>query len=149
MGIDKSILISGQEVILKGKVTTYPARSRYQMIVNHISVSGAGDLMKKLEENKRLLLEEGIFEDYHKHPLPFAPQKIGLVTSLTGAVLHDIIHRITERCPVNILVCPTKMQGAGTALDVIAGINSLSILQRYRSHNSSPWWRKFRRPMGV
>ena len=125
IGIDKSVLQVGQEVVLKGKVTTYPARSRYQIVVSHISSSGLGDLIKKLEENKRLLLQEGIFEAYHKHPLPFMPRKIGLVTSLTGAVLHDIINRITERCPINILVRPTKMQGTGAAIDVMAGINSL------------------------
>jgi exodeoxyribonuclease VII large subunit len=87
----------GMEVIVTGRVTTYPARSRYQVVVESIELAGEGALLKLLEDRRRRLAEEGLFNSERKRPLPYLPNVIGVVTSPTGAVIRDILHRLADR----------------------------------------------------
>ncbi|MDP2194266.1 MAG: exodeoxyribonuclease VII large subunit [Alphaproteobacteria bacterium] len=119
-------LKEGSEVIATGRITTYPARSKYQIVVTQVEHSGQGDLMKRLLENKEKFQAEGLFD--HKRPLPKFPQRIGIVTSATGAVIRDILHRLKDRYPCHVLVWPVLVQGAGTVQQVaqaIKGFNEL------------------------
>ncbi len=95
----------GLEVIATGKVTTYPGKSTYQIIVDALEPAGIGALMALVEERRRKLAAEGLFDEARKRPLPFLPLCIGVVTSPTGAVIRDILHRISERFPRHVLVC--------------------------------------------
>ncbi|MHB2266995.1 exodeoxyribonuclease VII large subunit [Aliihoeflea sp. PC F10.4] len=118
----------GMEVIASGKLTTYPGSSKYQIVIDNIEPAGAGALMALLEERKRRLAAEGLFEAERKRPLPFMPRTIGVITSPTGAVIRDIIHRITDRFPVHVVVWPVRVQGETTGAEVsnaIAGFNAL------------------------
>src|SRR5690606_15137651 len=92
----------GLEIIATGKLTTYPGSSKYQIVIDSIEPAGAGALMALLEERKKKLAAEGLFDDARKKPLPFMPRVIGVVTSPTGAVIRDIIHRISDRFPVHV-----------------------------------------------
>ena len=119
-------LKEGAEVIATGRITTYPARSKYQMIVTQAELSGQGDLMKKLLENKAKFQEEGLFNN--NRPLPKFPKTIGIVTSKTGAVIQDMLHRLRQRYPCHVLVWPVLVQGKGTVeqvTDAIRGFNAL------------------------
>ncbi len=123
----------GLEVSLFGRVTTYESRSNYQIIVEEITIAGIGALLEAINKRKQKLLLEGLFDQIHKKTLPFFPQKIAVITSKTGAVIQDIINRITARCPTNILLYPSLMQGNQAAKEVIAGIryfNKLPIAKR-------------------
>lgn len=115
-------LEEGMEVIVTGKFTTYPARSNYQLIVNEIEMAGIGAILKMLEERKRKLAAEGLFDESRKKPLPKLPQTIGVVTSPTGAAFQDIQNRLRERFPVHVLLYPATVQGATAAAEVAAGI---------------------------
>ncbi len=118
----------GMEVIATGRLTTYPGRSKYQMVVEQIELSGQGSLLKLLEERKNKLAAEGLFAAERKRPIPFLPEVIGVVTSPTGAVIRDILHRLAERFPRRVLVWPVLVQGEGAAEQVaraIAGFNAL------------------------
>ena len=118
----------GLEVVATGKISTYPGRSRYQIVVERLELSGAGALLALLEARKKALAEEGLFDEARKRDLPYLPQTIGVVTSPTGAVIRDILHRIGDRFPRRVLVWPVKVQGAGAAEEVaaaIAGFNRL------------------------
>ena len=118
----------GMEVIATGRLTTYPGSSKYQIVIDSIEPAGAGALMALLEERKRRLAAEGLFEASRKRPLPFMPRVIGVVTSPTGAVIRDIIHRIDDRFPLHVLVWPVRVQGETTGAEVsaaIAGFNRL------------------------
>ncbi len=115
-------LEEGMEVIVTGKFTTYPARSNYQLIVNEIEMAGIGAILKMLEERKRKLATEGLFDESRKKPLPKLPQTIGVVTSPTGAAFQDIQNRLRERFPVHVLLYPATVQGATAAAEVAAGI---------------------------
>ena len=115
-------LEEGMEVIVTGKFTTYPARSNYQLIVNEIEMAGIGAILKMLEERKRKLAAEGLFDELRKKPLPKLPQTIGVVTSPTGAAFQDIQNRLRERFPVHVLLYPATVQGATAAAEVAAGI---------------------------
>jgi exodeoxyribonuclease VII large subunit len=118
----------GMEVIASGKLTTYPGSSKYQIVIDNIEPAGAGALMALLEERKRKLAAEGLFEEGRKRPLPFMPRVIGVVTSPTGAVIRDIIHRITDRFPLHVVVWPVRVQGETTGAEVsaaVAGFNRL------------------------
>ena len=119
-------LKEGTEVIATGRITTYPARSKYQMIVTQAELSGQGDLMKKLLENKAKFQEEGLFNN--NRPLPKFPKTIGIVTSATGAVIQDILHRLRQRYPCHVLVWPVLVQGNGTAKQVADAINGFNTL---------------------
>ncbi len=119
----------GMEVICQGRITTYGARSKYQMIVDHMEVAGIGELLALLEERKKKLEAEGLFDPSRKKKLPFLPNVIGIVTSPTGAVIQDILHRLKERFPVHVLVWPVTVQGETAAREVaqaIEGFNTLS-----------------------
>ena len=115
-------LEDGLEVIITGRFTTYPARSNYQIICSEIEMAGAGAILKMLEERKRKLAAEGLFDASRKKPLPHLPQRIGVVTSPTGAAFQDIQNRLRERFPVAVVLYPATVQGATAAAEVAAGI---------------------------
>ncbi|TNE63861.1 MAG: exodeoxyribonuclease VII large subunit [Alphaproteobacteria bacterium] len=118
----------GLEVICTGKLTTYPARSKYQMVVDHMEPAGAGALMALLEERKKKLAAEGLFDPARKRPIPFLPKVIGVVTSPTGAVIRDILHRLNDRFPRHVLVWPVLVQGQGAAEQVAAAIRGFNAI---------------------
>jgi exodeoxyribonuclease VII large subunit len=125
----------GMEVIVTGKLTTYPNRSSYQIIVDTLEPAGLGALMALLEERKRKLAAEGLFDEARKQLLPFLPETIGVITSPTGAVIRDILHRLADRFPRHVIVWPVKVQGDGSAEQVAAairGFNALSETGRIR-----------------
>lgn len=116
----------GMEVIATGKLTTYPNGSRYQIVVEKLALAGAGALLKLLEERKKKLAAEGMFDAARKRPLPYLPRSIGIITSPTGAVIRDILHRLADRCPARVLLWPTTVQGDGTAQQIIAAIQGFA-----------------------
>ncbi len=115
-------LEEGMEVIVTGRFTTYPARSNYQIVINSIEMAGVGAILKMLEERKRKLAAEGLFDASRKKTLPRFPQTIGVVTSPTGAAFQDIQNRLRERFPVKVLLYPATVQGTTAASEVAAGI---------------------------
>jgi exodeoxyribonuclease VII large subunit len=118
----------GIEVIATGKLTTYPARSRYQIVVERLELAGQGALMALLDKRRQALAAEGLFDQAKKRPLPFAPARIGVVTSPTGAVIRDILHRLEDRFPTHVMLWPVPVQGEGAAEKIaaaIAGFNAL------------------------
>ncbi len=119
----------GLEIVATGRVTTYAARSRYQIIIDGIELAGEGALLKLLEERRRKLAAEGLFDGARKRPLPFLPDVIGVVTSPTGAVIRDILHRLRDRFPRRVLVWPVPVQGDGAAERVAAAIRGFNGLQ--------------------
>mgnify|MGYP004501583383 CR=1 FL=1 len=118
----------GAEVIATGRLTTYPGRSRYQIVIERMELAGQGALMALLDQRRRTLAAEGLFAQERKQPLPFLPRRIGVVTSPTGAVIRDILHRLADRCPSHVLVWPVAVQGEGAAQQVAAGIRGLAEL---------------------
>ena len=118
----------GMEVIVTGKLTTYPNRSSYQIIVETLEPAGLGALMALLEERKRKLTAEGLFDEARKQLIPFLPEVIGVVTSPTGAVIRDILHRLADRFPRHVIVWPVKVQGDGSAEQVAAAIRGFNAL---------------------
>ncbi|MFO1036561.1 MAG: exodeoxyribonuclease VII large subunit [Geminicoccaceae bacterium] len=118
----------GLEVICTGRLTTYPGRSKYQIVIERMEPAGAGALMALLEERRRKLAAEGLFDDTRKRPLPFLPEIVGVVTSPTGAVIRDILHRIGDRFPRHVLVWPVLVQGEGAAEQVAAAIRGFNAL---------------------
>ena len=115
-------LADGMEVIITGRFTTYPARSNYQIIASEIEMAGVGAILKMLEERKRKLAAEGLFDATRKKLLPRFPRRIGIVTSPTGAAFQDIQNRLRERFPVEIVLYPATVQGVTAADEVAAGI---------------------------
>lgn len=122
-------LEEGAEVIITGRFTTYPARSNYQIIISEIEMAGVGAILKMLEERKRKLALEGLFDASRKKPLPRLPQRIGVVTSPTGAAFQDIQNRLRERFPVHVLLYPATVQGDTAAREVAAGIEYFNKMQ--------------------
>lgn len=118
----------GMDVIVTGRLTTYPGRSNYQLIIETMELAGQGALLKLLEDRRRKLAAEGLFDASRKRPLPFLPRRIGVVTSPTGAVIRDILHRLADRCPSHVIVWPVAVQGAGAAAEVTAAINGFNAL---------------------
>jgi len=118
----------GLEVIVTGKLTTYPGRSKYQIVVQDIELAGEGALLKQLEERRRRLAAEGLFDEGLKKPLPSLPRVIGVVTSPTGAVIRDILHRLEERFPVRVLVWPVLVQGQRAEEEITAAIHGFDAL---------------------
>ena len=119
----------GLEVVCTGRLTTYPGRSRYQLVIEHMEPAGVGALMALFEERKRRLEAEGLFDPARKRELPYLPGRIGIVTSPTGAVIQDILHRLAERFPVHVLLWPVLVQGEGAAEQIagaIMGFNRLA-----------------------
>ncbi len=121
-------LEEGMEVVCTGKVTTYPARSNYQMVVNSIEPAGVGALMAMLEARKKALAAEGLFDAARKKPIPFLPRCIGIVTSPTGAVIRDILHRLADRWPVEVVLWSVAVQGESAAAQIAAAIKGLNSL---------------------
>ncbi len=119
----------GAEVIATGRLTTYPGRSKYQIVVDRLELAGEGALMALLERRKRTLAAEGLFDTERKRALPFLPRVIGVVTSPTGAVIRDILHRLEDRCPTRVILWPVPVQGEGAAAKVAAAIRGFSELQ--------------------
>ncbi|MBV9457645.1 MAG: exodeoxyribonuclease VII large subunit [Bradyrhizobium sp.] len=118
----------GLEVIATGKLTTYPNSSKYQIVIDQLEPAGAGALMALLEERKKKLAAEGLFSEARKQLLPWLPEVIGVVTSPTGAVIRDILHRLEDRFPRRVLVWPVKVQGEGSAEQVAAAIRGFNAL---------------------
>lgn len=120
----------GLEVICTGKITSYPARSNYQMVVESMELAGEGALLKMLEDRRKRLAAEGLFDDQRKKRRPYLPQTIGVVTSPTGAVIRDIIHRIEDRFPAELLVWPVRVQSQGAAEEIAAAISGFNALDQ-------------------
>ncbi|MGO9358679.1 MAG: exodeoxyribonuclease VII large subunit [Xanthobacteraceae bacterium] len=118
----------GLEVIATGKLTTYPGSSKYQIVIEALEPAGVGALMALMEERKRKLAAEGLFDEARKQLLPWLPDVIGVVTSPTGAVIRDILHRLADRFPRRVLVWPVRVQGEGAAEQIAAAINGFNAL---------------------
>jgi len=118
----------GIEVVATGRLTTYPARSRYQIVVERLELAGQGALMALLDKRRRELAAEGLFDEARKRPLPFAPRAIGVVTSPTGAVIRDILHRLADRFPSHVTLWPVPVQGEGAAERIAAAVNGFNAL---------------------
>ena len=118
----------GLEVIATGKLTTYPGRSKYQIVIDSLELAGEGALLALLEKTRARLAAEGLFDAGRKRRLPFLPQVIGVVTSPTGAVIRDILHRLADRFPSHVLVWPVLVQGQGAAEQVAAAVRGFSAL---------------------
>jgi len=118
----------GLEIVATGRITAYAGRSRYQIVVEAIELAGEGALLKLLEERRRKLAAEGLFDEARKRPLPFLPDIIGVVTSPTGAVIRDILHRLADRFPRRVLIWPVLVQGEGAAEQIAAAIRGFNAL---------------------
>ncbi|MEE8611851.1 MAG: exodeoxyribonuclease VII large subunit [Sphingomonas aquatilis] len=118
----------GIEVIATGKLTTYPGRSKYQIVIERMELAGAGALMALFEKLKAKLAGEGLFDRERKVALPYLPRTIGVVTSPTGAVIRDILHRLEDRCPSHVIVWPVKVQGQGAAEEVAAAVRGFDAI---------------------
>jgi exodeoxyribonuclease VII large subunit len=118
----------GMEVIATGRMTTFPGQSKYQLIVDDVEPAGAGALMAMLEKRRKALAAEGLFDADRKRPLPWLPEVIGVVTSPSGAVIRDILHRLRDRFPRRVLIWPVAVQGQACAPDVAAAIRGFNAL---------------------
>jgi len=118
----------GLEVVVTGRLTTYPGRSSYQIVIETLAPAGIGALMKLLEDRKKKLTAEGLFDEARKQLLPFLPEVIGVVTSPTGAVIRDILHRLEDRFPRRVLVWPVRVQGDTSAAEVARAIHGFNAL---------------------
>jgi exodeoxyribonuclease VII large subunit len=112
----------GAEVIASGKLTTYAGRSKYQIVVERLELAGEGALLALLERRRKALAAEGLFDAARKRKLPFLPRVIGVITSPTGAVIRDILHRLEDRCPTHVIVWPVPVQGEGAAAKIADAI---------------------------
>ncbi|MEY4501892.1 MAG: hypothetical protein RIS52_1782, partial [Pseudomonadota bacterium] len=119
----------GVEVIATGKLTTYPGRSKYQIVIETMEIAGEGALLALLEKLKARLHAEGLFASERKRALPFLPATIGVVTSPTGAVIRDILHRLADRCPTRVIVWPVLVQGQGSAQQIARAVTGFSALK--------------------
>ena len=119
----------GMEVIASGRLTTYPGSSKYQIVIDSLEPAGAGALMALLEDRKRRLAAEGLFDAARKQLLPDLPRIIGVVTSPTGAVIRDILHRIRDRFPLHVLVWPVRVQGDTAAAEVRTAVEGFNALE--------------------
>jgi exodeoxyribonuclease VII large subunit len=118
----------GMEVVATGRITTYPGKSTYQIVVEQLEPAGIGALMALLEERRRKLTAEGLFDEARKQGLPFLPAVIGIVTSPTGAVIRDMIHRLSDRFPRTVLLWPVRVQGEGAAEEVATAIDGFAAI---------------------
>ncbi|MFN3853955.1 MAG: exodeoxyribonuclease VII large subunit [Phreatobacter sp.] len=118
----------GLEVVATGRVTTFPGSSKYQIVIESLEPAGIGALMALLEERRRKLAAEGLFDAARKRPLPYLPEVIGVVTSPTGAVIRDILHRLEDRFPRTVLVWPVRVQGEGSAAEVAQAIRGFNAI---------------------
>jgi exodeoxyribonuclease VII large subunit len=121
----------GMEVVATGRLTTYPGRSNYQIVIETLAPAGIGALMALLEQRKQKLTAEGLFDESRKQLLPYLPEVIGVVTSPTGAVIRDILHRLADRFPRHVLVWPVRVQGEGAAEEIAAAIRGFNALPEH------------------
>ena len=119
----------GAEVIATGKLTTYPGRSKYQIIIDTMELAGEGAMLALLEKLKGKLGAEGLFDPGQKRPLPYLPRVIGVVTSPTGAVIRDILHRLADRFPTHVVVWPVVVQGHGSAEQIARAVTGFSTIE--------------------
>ncbi len=119
----------GLEVVATGRLTTYPGSSKYQIVIEQLEPAGVGALMALMEERKKKLAAEGLFDEARKQLLPWLPEVIGVVTSPTGAVIRDILHRLEDRFPRRVLVWPVRVQGDGSAEQVASAIRGFNALK--------------------
>ena len=119
----------GMEVVATGRMSTFPGQSRYQLIIDALEPAGVGALMALFEERKKKLAAEGLFAPERKQPLPYLPEVIGVVTSPSGAVIRDILHRLRERFPRHVIVWPTLVQGRGAEEKIAAAIEGFNRLE--------------------
>jgi exodeoxyribonuclease VII large subunit len=126
----RSKLQEGLEVIVTGKITSYPGKSNYQIVIENVEPAGVGALMALLEERKKMFAAEGLFDQARKRELPYLPQFIGIVTSPTGAVIRDILHRLNDRFPRHVLVWPVRVQGETAAGEVAAAIRGFNEMEQ-------------------
>src|SRR6188474_2637216 len=119
----------GLDVIVSGKLTTFAGSSKYQIVIDSLEPAGIGALMKLLEERKKKLAAEGLFDEARKQLLPFLPKVIGVITSPTGAVIRDILHRLEDRFPRRVLVWPVRVQGETSAAEVANAIRGFNAFQ--------------------
>ena len=118
----------GLEVIASGKITTFASKSSYQIVVDTIEPAGVGALMALLETRRRQLAAEGLFDAERKRPLPFLPRTIGVITSPSGAVIRDILHRLSDRFPSHVILWPVRVQGEASAQEIAAAIRGFNAL---------------------
>lgn len=118
----------GMEVVCTGRLTTYAGRSKYQIIAQTMEVAGEGELLRLVEERKKKLAAEGLFDQARKRPLPAYPRRIAVITSPTGAVIRDIIHRVSERFPLSIDVWPVAVQGPAAPAEIVSAFASIGRL---------------------
>ncbi len=119
----------GLEVIATGRLTTYPGRSKYQIVIDSMELAGEGALMQLFERMKQRLMAEGLFDPARRKPIPRMPKVIGVVTSPTGAVIRDILHRLSDRCPSHVIVWPVLVQGEGAAAQVAAAVRGFDAIR--------------------
>ncbi|HKP33272.1 MAG TPA: exodeoxyribonuclease VII large subunit, partial [Sphingomicrobium sp.] len=119
----------GAEVVATGKLTTYPGRSKYQIVVERMELAGEGALLALLEKRRKALAAEGLFEGSRKRKLPFLPRVIGVVSSPTGAVIRDILHRLEDRCPTRVILWPVAVQGEGAAAKIAGAIRAFASIE--------------------
>ena len=118
----------GMEVVATGRISSYPGSSKYQIVIDTVELAGEGALLKLLEERRKKLAAEGLFDEARKKPLPMLPEVIGVITSPTGAVIRDILHRLADRFPRPVLLWPVAVQGEGAAEQVAAAIRGFNAL---------------------
>lgn len=126
----RAALVEGMDVICRGHLSTYPSRSNYQMIVSSAEPAGIGALLKQLEVLKKKLAAEGLFDEARKKPIPYLPQTIGVISSPTGAVIRDIMHRIAERFGRTVYLYPVLVQGQGAAQQVVTAVQAFNALPK-------------------
>ena len=119
----------GAEVVATGKLTTYPGRSKYQIVIDRMELAGEGALLALLDKRRKALAAEGLFDAGRKRRLPFLPRVIGVVTSPTGAVIRDILHRLEDRCPTHVILWPVAVQGEGASAKIAAAIRAFPSIQ--------------------
>jgi len=118
----------GMEVVVNGRVSSYPGSSKYQIVIDSVELAGEGALLKMLEDRRKRLAAEGMFDADRKKPLPYLPEVIGVITSPTGAVIRDILHRLADRFPRRVILWPVKVQGDDAAAQVVAAIRGFNAL---------------------
>ena len=121
---------NGIEVVATGRLTTYPGQSKYQIVIEQLQLAGVGALMQLIEERRKKLAAEGLFADERKRTLPYLPEVIGVITSPTGAVIRDILHRLEDRFPRRVVVWPVAVQGDRAAAEVAAAVQGFNALPR-------------------
>src|SRR5882724_13585417 len=118
----------GMEVIATGRVSSYPGSSKYQIVIDSVELAGEGALLKMLEDRRKRLAAEGLFDADRKKPLPYLPEVIGVITSPTGAVIRDILHRLADRFPCRVILWPVAVQGDNAAAQVVTAIRGFNAL---------------------